>query len=489
MTVPAHRPFPALWLIALVLLLAGLRLLAAGLAGLTEDEAYYRLWALNPEWGYLDHPPMVAWWIWAGLQIFGDNALGLRAPAIVAGVLGTLVLWRTAFVLTGSVRTANRAALWLQATFLIGIGGLLMTPDAPVVLFWGLALWAVVEWRARSDARWFLAVGLFAGLGLLSKYSMLFFGAGLVLWLAVERSRWSAFASPYLWVGGAIAIVLATPVVIWNANHEWVSFAKQFGRAAADEFTFRYIGEFFGGVALLLNPFITLYMLRCASRVVRLNHAFALGLILLTSAPFLLYLFYHMFHDRVQANWPAPLFPGFVLMAAIAAETALRGRFWPRFRLWVAPVGIGLSLVLMVHAVSPLSVALGRKDPILRTTAGWEELAHRVQSTADSLGEGNVQFIATTSYVLTAEFAFHLRDQTAPPVTPLLEPERYLNGALTPLQDTSPEHLKTGLYVVLERRDGHDLDQWFREATLIGTVPRLARNHVLEQYNIYRVVR
>lgn len=481
------RSTPGLWIIALVIALAGMRLVTASLVNLTEDEAYYRLWALAPAWGYLDHPPMVAWWIYAGHLVFGDTALGVRAPAIVAGLIGAAVLWRTAFVLTRSAEIADRAVLFLQATLLIGLGGMMMTPDAPVVLFWGLALWCLVEWQAKPsrdrDARWFVLLGLFAGLGLLSKYSMLFFGAGLVLWLALNPKRWAVFLLPWLWLGGLLAITLFSPVLFWNAAHDWVSFEKQFGRAVADQFTFRFVGEMIGGIFGLLNPLIGVLMLSAFRPGLFRTSQDAIRLILVTSLPFLIYLSYHVFHARVQANWPAPLYPGFVLIAAMAAADA-KGRILGAIARLAAPVGLVLSVVLAVHAVSPLTTIPGRKDPILRTTAGWPDLAQDIGKIADA---EKAVYLATSSYVLTAELAYFFKE--GPEVTPLTEPERYLNGALTPLQNKTFDAPTPGLYVVLERRDGFDLSVWFEEHTLIAEVPRSAGDTVLETYRVYRVTR
>lgn len=486
-----QRARPAPWLVGLVLVLGGVRLITAGLVPLTEDEAYYRLWALVPATGYLDHPPMVAWWIAAGHFFIGDTPLGIRAPAILAGLLGAAVLWRTAFVLTNSAKIADRAVLFLQSTLLIGLGGMMITPDAPLVLYWGLALWCLAEWQSKpADARqgwWLLLTGLFAGLGLLSKYSMLFFGAGLVLWFLCQQDRRRWLFSPWLWAGGVFAVALFSPVLVWNATHDWVSFDKQFGRAIADQVTLRYVGEMIGGIFGLLNPLIGLLALLSVRPSMRANLGqagkSALLLILLTSLPFLLYLFVHVFHSRVQANWPAPLYPGFVLMAAIAAEKA-RGRLVTSLARLAAPVGIGLSVVLAIHAISPLTTALGRKDPILRTTAGWPALAGEIETFAQEI---DADFIATSSYALTGTLAFLLKD--GPAVTPLTEPERYLNGAVTPLQqlDIAMTQPISGLYVVLARRDGHDLDAWFRTHRRVAEIPRRARDHVLETYHVYEV--
>ncbi|MDI1364577.1 MAG: glycosyltransferase family 39 protein, partial [bacterium] len=145
-----------------------LRLVAARWIHLTEDEAYYRLWAEHLRFGYYDHPPMIAWWIRLGVTLVGDNPLGVRLAPVLATGLATCFVASLASTLGASPSTALRSAVWYNATTTIGLGGILATPDAPATLFWIVTLWCLARiWAGRSPA-WWLAAGLAAGLALLS---------------------------------------------------------------------------------------------------------------------------------------------------------------------------------------------------------------------------------------------------------------------------------------------------------------------------------
>ncbi|MFX8743343.1 glycosyltransferase family 39 protein, partial [Acinetobacter baumannii] len=74
---------------------------------------------------------------------------------------------------------------------------------------------------------WWLGVGAAAGFGLLSKYTALFFGAQILLWLVLVKDQRRWLASPWLYAGGIVAVAIFSPVIIWNADHQWVSFIKQ----------------------------------------------------------------------------------------------------------------------------------------------------------------------------------------------------------------------------------------------------------------------
>lgn len=469
-----------------VLALTMARLWAGANAGLSEDEAYYRLWGLDPAWGYFDHPPMVGWWVAAGQWIVGDTALGTRLIGILAAALGSAAIWRTACVLY-SARAAGWAVLFFNATFLIGIGSLITTPDAPSVLFWGLTIWALAELLRSENANWWLAVGLFAGLGLISKYSVLFLGVGIIAWLVWVPSMRRAFATWQLWAGGLIAVVICLPVIWWNAGHEWASFIKQFGRAVPHGWTTRYIFEFIGAELGLLNPFVAVPALvgfACAAKRTALKREPVVSLLLLTTLPFLAYLTLHAFHARVQANWPAPLFPAAVLVAgAMAAGVdnpkSRVGKLLRLCRNGAVPIGIALSLAFYVHAVTPFSGSLARKDPSFQTR-GWSEIASELTALSRRSG---AQWVATSSYGMTGQLSFALRDAGLP-VVQLTERIRYAM-AEEPDADLLRE---PALYVAVARRDASGkLTDRFADITPLKVLERRVRGVLLEEIRVYRL--
>ena len=148
---------PPARLVLLVLVVLGVRLVLAALLPLTEDEAYYRLWSQAPALGYYDHPPMIAWWIWLGRHLAGDTSLGVRlGPSLGSAAVSFLV-----FDLAGRLglrpRTAERSAVWYNATFLVAAGGFLAVPDAPAALFWMLTLCAAIRGWTRRSTGWWMA--------------------------------------------------------------------------------------------------------------------------------------------------------------------------------------------------------------------------------------------------------------------------------------------------------------------------------------------
>jgi len=452
-------------LLAVALSLTVLRFYVAGRTGLVDDEAYYRIWSLAPALSYLDHPPMVAWVIGLGRTLAGDTAFGVRFLAPLSLLAGAVVLWRTAALFYGP-EFARRSVYILLAMPLLAVGGIIVTPDLPSVLFGGLVLWALAELDRSKNANWWLAVGVFAGLGLISKYTNLFLGATIVLWLIAvpENRRW--WRAPQLWIGGLIAALITSPVVIWNAQHGWASFAKQFGRVAESHGSVpgAFTAEFVFVFLVLMSPIIGVLAIAGLVHVTRTAISTRRsGDVLLAAAilPMLAYFLVHSLHDRVQGNWPSPLYPPLAICAAIGLETLVaESRRKAVFR---AALGLGFLMTGFIywHAVSPLMEV--RKDPT-EQLRGWPALSDAIDA---KRREAGAAWVATSSYATTGQLFMGLKGRSE--VAQLDQRIRYI--FLPPLPD---ELLKQpALYVELERRvDLPLLQEKFRKIVPLGDLKR-----------------
>jgi 4-amino-4-deoxy-L-arabinose transferase-like glycosyltransferase len=396
----------------LALLIAGtlaVRLAAGAMAPLTVDEAYYRLWSMRPAFGYFDHPPMIAWQVWLGRNIVGDAPLGVRLIPCLSVALTTLATFDLARLAGLGERVALRSAVWLNATVLIGIGGLMAVPDSPATLFWTATLWAA--FKAKRAPAWWLAAGLLAGLACLSKYSALFLAPGILVWLARSPEGRRTLATPWPWLAALIAAAVFAPNVLWNADHHWLTFVKQFGRVRATRLAPQHLPAFLLTQFALLNPLIAVFL----TRAVRLRQASPL---LIISAPFVLYLLVHSLHDQVQGQWPAPLYPSLVIAAAAAAEGA-------RARLAAPILGFAVSGAALAFICAPLDGRLPIRDPAA-FARGWPGFASDLETARQETGAA---WIGTTTYGLAAQLADAPKIRA--PVVEVREPERYTFQAPT----------------------------------------------------------
>lgn len=468
---PAAIPLLALAALTLV------RLVVAASAPLSPDEAYYWVWSRALAPGFLDHPPMVALWIRAGTAIAGGGALGVRLLGPLAAALGTLLLAGAGEDLLPGRHGGLVAATLLNATLLFGVGAVIMTPDTPLLFFWTAAIWAMARLLRTGRPGWWIAAGLATGLALDSKYTGFLLPGGIALWvLAVPAARrWLRRPEP--WAGGALALLCFVPVVLWNAAHGWASFAKQGGRTGdwhpAD--ALRFLAELVGGQLGLATPLVFALCVAgvwlAARRAWRGDPAWALLAAL--TVPGAAVFAQHALGDRVQANWPAVLYP-----AAAIAAAGLGGRL---ARLWrpAAALGFVLCAIVYVQAAAAPFALPRRLDFTLIRLGGWNALAAEVGTARAREGAA---FVAADSYGVAAILARDL-----PPDVPVLGVEP--RWALFRLPPAAPALAgRAGLLVrSARRRDAPDPAPW-SSLHEIGTVLRARDGVTAEAYRLYRVV-
>ena len=184
-----------------------MRLVAARYTPITFDEAYYWMWSKHLAGGYYDHPPMVAVVIRLGTLIAGDTEFGVRLVSILLALPMSWAIYQAAAILFGSRRVAASSAILLNVTLMAAVGTMIVTPDAPLLVASSLLLFALAKVLQTGRGAWWLAVGAAAGCALLSKYTALFFGPAILIWLiAVPKLRhW--LISPWLYLGGLVALL------------------------------------------------------------------------------------------------------------------------------------------------------------------------------------------------------------------------------------------------------------------------------------------
>src|SRR6201988_929079 len=239
-----------------ILALVALRLVAAAVTPLTFDEAYYWMWSKHLAGGYYDHPPMVALVIRLGTMIAGDTELGVRLVSVLLALPMSWAVFRAASILFGGVRVAATATILLNFTLMAAVGTVIVTPDAPLLVASSFVLFFLAKVLETGRGAWWLAAGAAIGAALLSKYTALFFGPAILIWLVgvPEQRRW--LASPWPYLGALVALAIFAPVILWNAEHQWVSFIKQIGRARIEDFRPAFIAELIPTQVAVATPLV-----------------------------------------------------------------------------------------------------------------------------------------------------------------------------------------------------------------------------------------
>ncbi len=395
--------------------------LASGKIELSEDEAYQWLWSKHPALSYYSKPPLIAYTQWLGTHLWGDTEFGVRFfSPVIAAVLSFILLRFLA-------REVNsRAGFWLllivTATPLLAVGSTLITIDPLSVLFWTAAM--ISGWRAvqRDSTRHWLWTGLWLGLGFLSKYVALF---QLLSW-GVFFAQWKPARAQLRRLGPWLALLILAlctlPVVIWNAQHGWITvthLGDRAGLAKAWQPTLRFFWDFLRAEPLLLNPVFFVAAVWAAVAFWRrerqnrlLVYLFSMG------APLFLIYFAYTLRARVQPNWIAPsVLPLFCLMV-IYWEARWRARARAVRGFLIGGLVFGLTAVVLLHDTNLIARITGYSLPSawdpLRRVRGWREAARLVGDARTRLAsEGKPVFVIGDHYGISGLLSFYLPEAKA----------------------------------------------------------------------------
>jgi hypothetical protein len=342
--------------------------------GFNDDEAYTVVISRVLALSYFDHPPLHQWILHGFAALFGEGKIA-RAPFWFINIATSGALFGLTRRLFG-----RDAALWaifaFNATpyFLLLPDGFIM-PDAPLLMFLAFAGWGIAEILygppGREGGPW-LGVGLALGAAGLSKYSAIFAPVGLLGFFAFSprHRRWLADPRPY--VAAALALVVFSPALIWNAENHWVSFAFQSNRAAAGVSlgvkAWAAVAEGLGAQIALLSPWVAVPvvagLIRATRRGADSGERFALWL---AAPPLVLFALIPLLGQRAIPHWfnSGWLF-AFPLAGAWLAERSNAGlRAWSRAAAGLAVVIVALYLPAVIIGPARLLAFApsGARDP------------------------------------------------------------------------------------------------------------------------------
>lgn len=476
---------PLVMAAAIIAAMTVLRIVYASGIELRTDEAYYWTWSKETALSFLDHPPGIAWLIRFGTAMFGDTALGVRFGGIVAMLMTQLLLADIVRRLTHDARAIMIAVLMPEAALYYGLLMAKVAPDVAMIPFAMAMMWSLVRLAQSGDGRWWLAAGLFAGLSMLSKFTAILFAPAVAAFLLVPdwRRRW--LRSPYPYLAVLVATLVFSPVLIWNAQHDWASFRFQGVRATANYgISLRTIGDYiglqFGLVGFVMLPVVLTGLVLTAWRGYRTREPVAILLSTAVLVPFL-YFLVKSTTLRVGDTWPMFMWPVGFAAAAVNLATMTKERwsarmvrssaFWARTSI---TTGIAFVVIVFLYYVAAPWNLLGKIDPI-GAEAGYEQVAARAQAALDETG---ATWIATTDYRTYAMMRWLFRGRV--PVIEISE-----RGRFQDFRDPGLDKIKghAGIYVGREP-DNRSLlwESIPAKRKQLGQVERRWRGLVMDTY-------
>ena len=437
----AKRPWRlAIGLIAYAVVL---RLVYAGSVEMMPEEAYYWSYSRHLDFGYLDHPPMVAWLIRLGTALFGQTEFGVRAGALCCGAVTSVFVYKLARNLFGEA-SALAALLLTQTLPYFFLSGFLMTPDAPLAAAWAASLYFLERALIGNQSRaWWLA-GVSLGIGMISKYSIAILAPVMMAFMVWDPNsrHWLRRKEPYL--AALLALALFSPVLVWNAQHEWASFAFQTSRRIAEAPQFA-LHKLIGSIIVLITPTGLLavagvlwtwpHRREGLAEDARRRRLFTLAILV----PLSVFAAFSLRHE-VKLDWTGPLWTA-ALPAMAFAMIAVDANI-SRLSAWIRAAWMPTMIAMLLIYGAGLHYlvfglpGLGYGKHIEVVPVAWRNLSAHIIETANAYarpGGAPVLIVGMDRYAIASELAFY-------------------GGARTPSGlETANSHLFGGMGLMYER--------------------------------------
>ncbi len=327
--------------LAIILLVALLSTIYNSFLDLHPDEGYYWAWTQHLQGGYFDHAPMIAYFLKI-TTFFSDTVWGIKLVGVITMSLSAWILVKLT-VLISDEKTSQSVLFIFLSAILAHAGLTITTPDSPFILFWTLSLYTTYRALFENSNKYFVYSGISIGLMMMSKYNAVLFVLFILLFLLIKRR--DVFTNIYLYVASIIAIIIVSPMLVWNYNNEWISFLFQLkhGGAGVSEINLNKFFEFFGGQFLIFTPIfagVLFYYLVAKRAFIDNNKYFYLALSVLTP---LLFFLYKGLYAKMELNYASSAYIGGAILLGIIYEK------YQLKKLFIAGITLALFLTFIVR--------------------------------------------------------------------------------------------------------------------------------------------
>jgi len=426
-------------LCAIALADAVLHIATNGRYGFHRDELQFLTDARHLAWGYVTYPPFTPFIQRIGLELFGLSMVGLRLSCTIAQAIVILVTGLMARDLGGSRAAQVTAALAAALSPIPMFWGTEFQYTSFEFLFWILIAWFVIRLLKTADPRWWIAIGAAAGLGIQTKYNIIFYLAGVLAGVAFTSAR-RYLNSGWFWGGIGLAFLIVLPNLLWQVHNHFISYEFLQYIHARDQRIGRGDHFFRDQIKLCINIAATPLALAGLTFFVRDRKYRMLAWMYFVPVSILVLAKGRGYY--AAAAYPMLLAAGSVVCAQWLnrlpeiASRAIASIFY------VGLVGVGayvMAIVIPFASSGPLRDFALTNNGDLREEIGWDELVRTVASIRDTLtpeqqahlgitvgnyGEGGAIEILGPTYHLPAPASTHnaawFRGYPTPPPTTVI---------------------------------------------------------------------
>jgi len=384
-TAPGRIPADTLILLAIAASVALVHLFTNSRYGFHRDELQFLSDALHLDWGFVAYPPLTPFLERIGLDLFGVSLVGLRLFSVIAQATAIVVTGLMARDLGGGRLAQITAALVIALSPSPLSEGTEFQYTSFDYLWWVLVAWFVIRLLKSENPRWWLAIGGVIGLALMTKYSIVFFVAGILGGLLLSRNR-RYYRSGWFWAGVALALLIFLPNFLWQVRHDFISWhflrhihKRDVAEGRAQGFL---LGQLRDCVNLAAAP---LWIGGLVCLLWNRRYRLLAWMYLIPLALFVL--------GKGRAYYFAAAYPMLIAMGAAAAEHWLSSlsKLWRRmiegvfFTCLVAYGAFAGAILIPFASSGPLKNFALRNNGDLREEIGWNQFVQTVAGIRNSL--------------------------------------------------------------------------------------------------------
>ncbi len=400
-------------IILFLTILTVLRLIYIYFIPLLPQEAYYWYYSLKPDFSYYDHPPMAAYSIWLGTQIFGHTIFGIKFMGVIWSLMTNILIYDTAYlVIEHPDRERCRywsvlTVIFYNLTLFAHIYSVIIVPDSPLLFFWICIIFMVFKYKKLQKPKFLYFAGMALGFGMLSKYTVIAILPAIFIVLLSDPKSRRGFLGPHPYLAMIVATVIFMPVVYWNTKHHWASFGFQFSERAETlkSIQTKYFFQLIASQFFILTPMPLVLFFKTTAGVLKNWRKTVDAMYLILTGLFIIGGFVLVsLRSLVKMNWLIPGYLGLIPATVLILKDKISLK-----SIWVKTgVTLSLALVILAHLVFLIdNLPLGEGN----TWSGWQNAAQKIGKIQREQGGKGSVFIFANSYKAASLLKFYLDDK------------------------------------------------------------------------------
>jgi len=411
------------WILLTVIFLVSIlifRLLYIGKFDLTPDEAYFWEWSRHLSISHSDQGPVLGLIIFLSTHLVGKiNEFSVRLFSPILALFTTILVYLISKNIFKNIYSALLSMFVLSILPICAVGGMLITADIPLVFFWTISLFFVQKAISTNECKWWYLTGLSSALGIMSKYTMLFFLISVFLLILISQRQRILLIRKEIYVAFGISILGLLPMLIWNTTHNMATYGYikslfLYNKVIyVDKPGVDGVLEFITGQLGIVTPFIGLlflYLLFILAFYGFKNNNDNFLLLFFSAITLFLFFGTMSYFCSVEENWTVVAYISLSIASGVLVSQEFSEKirykiFIKNYAIFAFVTGSIFTLFIYLQLIFKILPLDAKVDPTNRVR-GWKELGNEVTEILRKCPDNT--FILTNYFGIASELSFYV---------------------------------------------------------------------------------